>query len=55
MLVTNLCLATHCMVHVALQCLKLIMTAPAPKRVAAFPPNVIPADPVKNRRVKLTK
>jgi len=31
----------------------LILTLPAPKRVAAFPPNVIPADPVKNHRVKL--
>jgi len=27
------------------------MTVPVPKRVAAFPPNVIPADPVNNYTV----
>jgi len=32
-----------------------VMTAPVPKRVAAFPPNVIPADPVKNCSIKLAK
>jgi len=31
----------------------VIKTAPVPKRVAAFPPNVIPAVPVKNHMVKL--
>jgi len=30
---------------------QLIVIVPVPKRVAAFPPNVIPADPVKNQRV----
>jgi len=28
------------------------MIEPVPKRVAAFPPNVIPADPVNNHKVK---
>jgi len=31
------------------------MTRPVPKRVAAFPPNVIPADPVKNHGNKSAK
>ena len=30
---------------------QLIVIVPVPKRFAAFPPNVIPADPVKNQRV----
>jgi len=31
------------------------MTIPVPKRVAAFPPNVIPADPVKNHGNKMAQ
>lgn len=31
------------------------MTVPVPKRVAAFPPNVIPAEPVNNYTVELAK
>jgi len=30
----------------------LVTTGPVPKRVAAFPPNVIPADPVNNHKIK---
>jgi len=35
-------------VFITLECYEISNDEPAPKRVAAFPPNVIPADPDNN-------